>query len=78
MISGMTVTMYRSAKLHKGKKIHSNYGIKDKYTDLAVIFTRKMLLDLNHESIDDVDEFRRISRGIEAIAHYLDFKGVPE
>jgi hypothetical protein len=61
------------------EKLQQEQRITDKtYTHIADIFTRKMLLDLNHESIDDVDEFRRISRGIGAIAHYLDFKGVPE
>jgi hypothetical protein len=48
------------------------------YTDIARIFTRKQSLDLNHENINDVDEFRRISRHIEGVAHYLDYKGVPE
>jgi hypothetical protein len=52
--------------------------LKTTYSEIADLFIRKMQLDLNHESIDDVDEFRRISRGIGALAHYLDFKGVPE
>jgi hypothetical protein len=44
------------------------------YTQLIDIFIRKMQRNMNHESIDDVNEFRRISRGISAIAEYLDYK----
>jgi hypothetical protein len=74
MISGMTVTMYRSAKLHKGKKIHSNYGINNTYSDLSDIFIRKMMKDLDFEKIADVSDFRRFNRAIGAIADYLDYK----
>lgn len=77
MISGMTVSMFRSAKLHKGKKIYSNYGIKNTYSHLADIFTRKMMQDLANEKIE-TDEFRRFSRGISAIADYLDYKELGE
>jgi hypothetical protein len=48
------------------------------YTKLYEVFNRKMLEDLNHDDIDSVDEYRRISRGIFAIATYLDQRGNEE
>jgi hypothetical protein len=41
------------------------------YTHLADVFTRKMQVDLSKNNMD-IDEFRRISRGLDAIATYLD------
>jgi len=74
MIGGMTVYMFRSAKLHKGKKIHSNYGMSNTYTDLSDIFIRKMMNDLDFEKKEDVYDFRRFNRAIGAIAEYFDYK----
>jgi hypothetical protein len=52
-------------------------SVKDTYSQLADIFTRKLMQDLYNGKMN-TDEFRRISRGLSALAHYLDFKGVPE
>lgn len=43
------------------------------YTELIDQVNRKMLLDLETKKID-IDEFRRISRGLSDIAAYLDHK----
>lgn len=42
------------------------------YTYLEEHFTRKLMYDLQNNKIN-VDEFRRISRTLSAIACYLDF-----
>jgi hypothetical protein len=44
------------------------------HTQLIDIFIRKMQRNMNHESINEINEFRRINRGISAIADYLDYK----
>lgn len=51
------------------KKVFSNHP----YSMLFDPIQRKLLLDLSVEKID-IDEFRRISRGLDAISNYLDFK----
>jgi hypothetical protein len=48
-------------------------SVKDTYSRIADIFTRKMMQDLYTGKMN-TDEFRRVSRGIAAIANYLDHK----